>query len=354
MLNITLPEAQRALPLNYSIKRDDASLQQITQTDIQNIIPSPERLSVIRTAITCVALAAIVLFALQTTGHLHSFPQDVVHAVTSLPGQITLISIGATVLGGVGIIAHLVHGERGRFFGNQTFQPGMLLSTVGTQIKGIVACHIDTSVPKPSEGEHILPIYNHKQAVEHASISTMVFLAMPLRTVAGIIYQVARLVLEPLHIFFGVLYEIAARPAVEQYHLRDIVKGIGQSMWDIVRSPFYMTAMMMATFYSFIDPMHGRKLGALIEEEWCGNKRLDQSVWIAACMNAGLTPDFWKDTYSKWKEGTALSIPGCWRPIGYVVINEQREVTRAFRYPLKFVHRQQEGEPCQLILKPIQ
>jgi len=206
-------------------------------------------------------------------------------------------------------------------------------------------CYVDMSTVDES-GKALM--YSIKSCFNHYYVGARVILATPIYTIACVIYNLLRTVVVPFYILVQLLREkytgkrIYTEENERAFELADIPKEMGKSIWRAVKAPFFGLAYLFAAFYSFANPMGGRKLGAAIERDW------DEGVTVAEGYWSIVGPmKFWKFEGGGGPNKLGRNgfyITGCWQPSGYVIFDKNMKVIAAYRMETVIIAKNPQGK----------
>ncbi|MCH9625911.1 MAG: hypothetical protein S4CHLAM123_10960 [Chlamydiales bacterium] len=174
---------------------------------------------------------------------------------------------------------------------------------------------IDTSTLERGDGEAF--VYAYKSIDEHYNVSFVVTIVTPIHLLGSLAYSVARLAVVPLYIVGCLCIEKVKGSALfsedRAFTLWDIPDQMKKTGLRILKAPFYATALIFASLYSFIDPLNGRKLGAGIERDW--NEGLSRAEGFGAATGAQplFKPEGWGSPSDLGQNVVYLA--ACWQPI---------------------------------------
>lgn len=227
-----------------------------------------------RAAVIGILIVGVVVALFAMRGDFSMFPQIAFNWLQNLNwtylgigfASFFVLSIGAGV-----VIRRLVHRQDlGDFSGSAHWEPAYYVREDRPQ--NYYAGYLDTSTP----GEALF--YGDKECLEHYVISSVVAtLALP-HAVASMAYHIVRIVTIPFYILGCMAFQIEFE-GDGRFTFSDIPKQLWFSIQQIVKAPFYGMAHIYAMLYSFLDPLNGRKLGALIEKEWNGDIERHEGFW---------------------------------------------------------------------------
>ena len=318
----------------------------------------------VRIIVVAMAALLITVIVCQSYGlSLKDLPgkiKQLMHTQVTWKTGVILGSVGL-LLGGTTFIIYRVTRGKGKFWGDSHYKPVVLKQS---RIPGKERIHwdskmqphrqlVDTSLLEDGTGTTNAV---ERKGGEHDLISFTTLVVAPIQTVCAVAYNAIRFCIIPFYILGRMAQEAYTdKPACGSDHkfkLIDIPKQMGLSLYWAARAPFYGIAYTIATLYSFIDPMGGRKLGQLVTNEWMeGIDRLN-SVWTCEKV----------DGY-KWEGGggadqlgkQAYFWTGCWMPWATVEM-DKGAITRAyypgdlFEYDVYFPgeHKYQVPDLCKL------
>ncbi|MBS0623747.1 MAG: hypothetical protein JSS62_03910 [Verrucomicrobia bacterium] len=300
---------------------------------VDTYLPPPIKTCIpLRALVTVVALGALATFGLYCSGHLFSLPQDFVHMFSNWKAIVALSSVASALVVSSTILARIIlNSKNGKFSGSEHLKPAIgwyTQKSEGSEEKQIVKWtgYTDISSQVEIKDSHNIAHPTHrvfltKAPVENEMIAVMGSTITPAVAAGSMAFHAASIALLPLYRAAVYLYESCTQPVQRTYTLIDIPKAVISSIWGVVRSPFYMLALMMSAVYACIDPVNGRKLGSLVELQWNQGQPLHQSVWSAQyCCGGCLTYEGSVDMIQKWKEAgrPQFTIFGCWQPVAWV------------------------------------
>ncbi len=294
---------------------------------------------VIAVAILALVVTGIVVFSLFATNHLFSFPQDFVNLFQNASRAHICIGVAVTAVlfSGSLIVIHraqtkpeeLLKDEEGNVptMGTMSNLEDKLeivrLRLPEAWKNNYLDAYVDTSTLVDGTGKAYL--YYIKDCTNHYVVSTVVaLLGTPFYIIGAIVLNAIRMVVVPLYILTMCLIELCQPepyfnteyPAARKFSVLDAGIEFLQSIYGIIKAPFYGIAFFFAALYSLINPMEGRKLGSAIERNWNDGANLAEGYWSVD----GEQP-LWRRDGAWGPEGLRRKrffLAGCWQPIGVV------------------------------------
>ncbi|MCC5831798.1 MAG: hypothetical protein JJU12_02000 [Chlamydiales bacterium] len=271
---------------------DKSNFEELTKeinsvyNDLQKLPSRYHSSPVIRAVVVAALIVGIAAGLMGLNGSLAAFPQNFASSIQNLNWN--YVGIGAGVCGflsiGAGVVIRrvksldnpLTNSGIGKLSGDSHWQEAYYKQ--GEDNGFYYPGYIDTSTLN-EEGRGEALFYGKKTLFEHYYVSSIVGATTPLHATAAIAYHLVRLVAIPFYILGSMAREAFRDEPIykdqRRFKLSDIPTQMEFSVKQIVKAPFYATAEFYAALYSFIDPLNGRKLGALIEKDW--NNGIDRS-----------------------------------------------------------------------------
>ncbi len=287
------------------------ALIQTNNSTYQEKMPLEYRSRVaLRVTLFVVMIIAITVAILALNQQLTTFPQDFVkwfQNINWVHVELAAIPLVALTGGAVAIIANLKYKQdplsnqdSGKFSGEDYWESAYYAS----KKHGLYPGYIDKSTLDEA-GNGLAYMYGVKGEQDHYAVSLVVGAFTPVHMVGAIAYNILRLFVIPFYIL-----------AAKDLKAKEIVVEWKNSLFRIVKAPFYATAIIFSCLYSFFDPLNGRKLGSYIERDWNEDVSRAEGFWSV------------RGPQSLWKfEGGGASgelgkngfyLAGCWQPIAIV------------------------------------
>ncbi len=296
---------------------------------------------VIRAVVVAILIAGIAVGIMANANVLLNFPEHFMNFIHNINWTYVGIGVGGFVVltaGAAFVIHRAVHKQDrvletdiGKFSGDEQWvSAAYTVRDGGTVHIG----YIDTSTLLNGSGKAFM--YRYKDEPNHYQVCLAVTAFTPLHMVGSIVYNVIRTVVIP----FFILGNMCGNNA-HSYGLRDIPREMGNSIERIVKAPFYAVAVIYAALYGLIDPLNGRKLGALLEREWNEGLTLAEGWWSVGCgqtlwkFEGGSCSEGW-DPNNLGKNG--FLIAGCWQPIAVVHFGDQSITAKNLTKVLRPTH----------------
>lgn len=201
-----------------------------------------------------------------------------------------------------------------------------------------LTAYVDKTTLVNGEGKAYL--YRIKSTGEHYNVSTTVSIfGSPFYMVGAVVRNLLRTLIVPLYAGIQYLREKCTGeqryPDQRPFDGWDWLKEVGYSLLRVVQAPFYALAYAFAGFYSFFQPMEGRKLGAYIEEDWNGGVSFAEMTWTLPTK--AQMQKLYQGVEGEWGPDDLglkgyYSLAGCWQPIG-IIEYSQGQVTKSYFLP---------------------
>lgn len=280
MKRIVQTHAQHLLARNPNARfQEDPSLHQQYLQKKEQIEASTPQVHYRSLRILSIIAIATLFIAFYCKVKQISFPTLVKRIFTQrlgLQGSIFLASIGL-LFTGASIIIYRVTRKKGKFWGDQHYQPIVLKQRVLPGKNKLPSKHLALNMVDLSllqNGSGLIPVLNRKEGgCAHDQIALSVIPIAPLQTVGAVVYNAA---IRPVVVSFYIAFQKAKG---KNFEWADIPKQVGFSFYWALRAPFYGTAYLLSALYSLIDPPGGRKLARLVCEAWMGDVDRDKSLW---------------------------------------------------------------------------
>lgn len=157
--------------------------------------------------------------------------------------------------------------------------------------------------------------YRFKVCAEHYHVSVTVALAAIPYALFRMGYHLVWAALDSGRLVAALGRSVLGRKG--EHTVRQCAQELGESLLDVVRSPFYGVALSFAAIYSLAKPMEGRILGAKIERDWNRGCLLQEGFWSVQ------GPQKACKSYH-----TPLFLAGCWQPVSLVEYGDREKETR--------------------------
>jgi hypothetical protein len=198
------------------------------------------------------------------------------------------------------------------------------------------------------EGSGLAPIYAYQAPMQNETVSILVIPGSIIRGAVGMVSNA--LLIVPLFFYhlFGYAYEKTTQKYIfseeQQFKKEYILLQPCAAMWEVVRAPFYATAVIMAAVHAaLIDPVNGRVLQQRIEEEWNFNPIANASTPInrgsGILIGTAAHHKFFGGGFPEHVNANNLYVAPCRQIQGYVEKKDGRIVAiwdRGFTNPNKF------------------
>lgn len=207
--------------------------------------------------------------------------------------------------------------------------------------------YVDRSTLVNGKGKAYL--YRIKDLRDHYQISTAVSIfGSPFYMLGAVVRNLFRTLIVPVYALIQYLREQCTGEQLysdqRPFDGLDWLKEVGYSLLRVVQAPFYALAYAFAGFYSFVQPMEGRKLGAYIEEDWNDGVSFAESLWTLPINKQ--KQNLYQGVEGGWGPNDLgfkgyYSLAGCWQPIGIIEYSKAQkgagfytpESTKAYYLP---------------------
>ncbi|MEZ5314753.1 MAG: hypothetical protein R3E91_00855 [Chlamydiales bacterium] len=167
----------------------------------------------------------------------------------------------------------------------------------------------------------IVYFYQAKPWDQYYQINTIVILTAPIYIACSIAYHVIRMAIIPFWVATHLAIEACLnRPTLgkpSRYKMRDLVEQPLRSFKQIILSPSYGLAYMVAAIYSLVHPRQGAILLSKIERDWNQGASRAEGYW-----SVGGPQRLWTFANLEWN----FFVPGCYQPQGSIRIKNNKIV----------------------------
>ncbi len=304
-------------PPNYQTKKLDELAK------FQALIPAkPGNYdTLVHTVATVIIFGAIVTLALMMSNHFHSFPQDLMHAVTKPTTYIALGATAAFFMGGGAIIYPIVSdSDNGKFTGQDHWLPTYIHPTNKQSDDPtedeVNSGYLDTSTAHSKQ----CGFYSHKCPVLNEIVASAIMVTAPIHSAMTMVNSVLRAVFVPMKLAWdGKAADIPGEWRADAYRF--------------VSAPFYGAATILAGIYMWVNPRNGLKLVGAIENKWNEGAPLHQSGWAAPLCHSCCSCNPFsigyvlKDATQKWLRGGGFYVAGCAQKRAIATLDDGNTIT---------------------------
>ena len=270
--------------------------------------------------------------------------QRTLNPMHSWQKTVVMGSVGVLFASAFGVL-YKVSRNRGKFSGDNKFIPVRVIPNGTTPQRFPCDQILDTSL-LDDDGNGIAYFSPRKPncsefntfPFNHDGIAAAQLLAIPFETIGRVVYNLLRFCIVPFYILECMVREAGSDNPLRdkrKFKFKDIPKQMALSLYWALSAPVHGVALMLATVYSFVQPVGGRKLGYRVMQHRLGEVDLSESLWAgtpaskAFRFEGGGGPD----TLGHW--GSVVT--GCWFPWG-VATFENGEVTEARSFNGKYTY----------------